>query len=150
MFESLKRTLRNAQKLHETKILISVYKNKEVKQFIIDLNRYDQLFQQGEDIHGDVVGYYSKVTESINPEKIAGDHYNFTDTGKFFRSFSVRINSNGDAIISNDRSVSGFDGSFEIAEIYEDIIGLQTESEEKLIRKILPRIREMVRREILR
>lgn len=59
--------------------------------WILDTIRQDQLFKQGIDGDGDVLGYYSAFTEMLNPQKRAGTHYTLFDSGDFYRSMVVYV-----------------------------------------------------------
>ena len=98
---ALKNIARNIQSLDEKKILFTVYKSKRVSNFIIDLNRIGQLFNQGIDTKGNVIGRYSIVTETVyNQNKKAGTPYTLKDTGEFYATFKIKVNSNADFVIS--------------------------------------------------
>ena len=59
--------------------------------WILDLIRNDQLFEQGIDSDGDVIGFYSYFTELMNPEKQEGTPYTLKDSGAFYESFLITI-----------------------------------------------------------
>lgn len=64
----------------------------EVKNIILDLIRNDQLLSQGIDDKGEIIGYYSFMTEIIsNGLKKQGEPYNLKDTGQFYRSMFVKV-----------------------------------------------------------
>ena len=63
----------------------------ENKTFIIDLIRYNQLKDTGEDKSGEIIGFYSYATElATNGQKQEGDPYTLEDTGEFYQSMFVR------------------------------------------------------------
>ena len=64
-------------------IWIKVFSDVEFKNKILDWIRQDQLFKQGIDEDGDIIGTYSEFTEMINPSKVAGTPYTLFDTGEF-------------------------------------------------------------------
>lgn len=148
-FGSLNKMLKRATQLNIDNVLINVYSNNEIKEFVINLNRIDQLFEKGEDVQGKIVGTYSAATEAINPSKKEGQPYNFDDTGKYLASFSVIVGSDASLKIVNNDVKEGFDGAFELSEIYGEILGWQEESIQKIIERVLPEIRAYVLREIL-
>ena len=124
----------NAIQLQEKKVLVSVYLESDVQQFILDLNRLDQLFEKGISTKEEIIGTYSSTTELLNPEKRAGTPYTLKDTGDFYASFGIKLNVNGDLIILADTQKDDRD----LLEINKDILGLTNESKGKLIQEILP------------
>jgi hypothetical protein len=64
----------------------------DVKRTIIDLIRYDQLRDKGEDSEQQVIGYYSLLTELISGgKKRFNTPYTLEDTGLFYRSMFVTV-----------------------------------------------------------
>ena len=68
-----------------------VLDDKKFQVWTLDLIRQDQLFKEGQDGDGNILGYYSAYTEEINPEKKAGSHYTLHDTGDFYESMIFNI-----------------------------------------------------------
>ena len=68
-----------------------VLDDKKFQVWTLDLIRQDQLFKEGEDGNGKILGTYSPYTEEINPEKTAGSHYTLHDTGAFYESMIFNI-----------------------------------------------------------
>ena len=118
-----------------------------LQEWILNLIREDQLFKEGIDEDGDIIGTYSEWTEMINPEKVAGTHYTLKDTGEFFASFFITIyptyfEINANPIKKND------EGETEnlFYKYTESIIGLTDKSKEKLGQEIIRRyLRELNR-----
>lgn len=63
----------------------------ELKEFILNAIRQDQLFDQGIDAKGDVIGYYSLTTSLINASKAFNTHYTLRDTGDFYASMYIVV-----------------------------------------------------------
>ena len=155
---ALKRLLQNTINLEVPKILVKVYKDSTVQDFIIDLNRIDQLFKKGEDSLGSELGQYGAFTESINQgeifgfggdsgtkKKVEGENIFLLDEGDFYRSFKVKIAKDGSfQIDAND-----IKDDVKLTEQYgKEILGLSAESKTKLACEILPEIIEVVRKEM--
>ena len=68
-----------------------VLQDKKFQIWTLDLIRQDQLFKEGQDGDGNILGYYSAYTEQLNPEKKEGSHYTLNDTGKFYESMIFNI-----------------------------------------------------------
>jgi hypothetical protein len=134
-------------KLDENIIFVQVCLEDNVQEYIVGLNRYDQLYQQGINVDGNVVGYYTKLTEELSGgKKKAGDEYNFFDSGDFYQSFRVNVYSSGEFTI--DAKTQKSDG--DISEKFErksgaPILGLTKESKGKLIEFILSYIIKQVK-----
>lgn len=114
---------------------------------ILDLNRRDQLFQ-GEDTEGNIIGYYSEATENVwggryaNPPKIAGEPYNFQDTGDLFQGFALQFRNGLLVIYSTDSKVPLLEEKYG-----NRLFGLTIENQEKLNYEILkPHLIAFVRR----
>lgn len=132
--------LKRYNSLYNRDIFVKVMRDKTLQEFILDLVRQDQLFEQGIDEDGQVIGYYSEFTESINPEKVAGTHYTLKDSGEFFDSFYIDVfptyfEINANPIKTNDQGEQ--ENLF--YKYGEGIMGLTNESLEKLGQEILRR-----------
>jgi len=113
---------------------------------ILDLNRINQLFNQGIDSQGSLVGVYSFRTQEINPSKQAGTHFTFRDTGIFFDSFRIVTAPDFIEIVANpirDRT-NLFD------KYTPDLVGLTNESKEELGIIMQPLIEDFIRKKLNR
>lgn len=138
--------LNNVKRLDESSILITVYDNKGVRDFIIDLNRIGQLFKKGVDANEDIIGRYSVTTESLNSSKKAGTPYTLKDTGDFYATFKIKTNEKGDFVISANTIKEDRD----LLDYSKDILGLTKPSLNELIKEILPTFIKQTRREIFK
>ncbi len=68
-----------------------VLQDQKFQIWTLDLIRQDQLFKEGQDGDGNILGYYSAYTEQLNPEKKEGSHYTLHDTGAFYESMIFNI-----------------------------------------------------------
>ena len=124
--------------LYNQVIWVSVLKRPSLRTYILDLVREDQLLEQGIDEDGDVIGTYSEYTEIINPEKVAGSHYTLKDTGEFFDSFYIDVFPSYFEINANPIKTDDDGETTNLFYEYgEGIMGLTTESLDKLSREIL-------------
>ena len=119
---------------------------KSVQDKLIELNK-SQL-NKGEDIFGDVVGYYTSNTErkskleNTKKEKKEGSPYNFQWSGDFFDGFKVGINDNEVTILSN---VQGDDDKLGFLKM-NNLEGLQKENLNKVIKEdVLPFMHKIAR-----
>ena len=137
---------RNAQKIQGAKILVSIYLEQDVQQFILDLNRYAQLFNEGVNIKDEPIGFYSKATEQITGgRKKAGSPYTLKDTGDFYSTFGIKLNVEGDVWIVAD-TIKDEDN---LLDIDKDILGLTVNSTNELIKKITPLFIQGVKEQLL-
>jgi hypothetical protein len=83
--------IRRAKMLSETIAWLKTFDN-ATKNEILDFIKIDQLTQKGVDKDGNVIGYYSQVTEFISRgRKKFNTHYTLFDTGDFYRSMYVMV-----------------------------------------------------------
>lgn len=158
MFGSLKKLCDNVKNLDSNKILLTIWFDKNIQDYILDLNRLNQLFKDGVDANSELLGYYSGATEwitrgknyqygGLSSKKTSADHITLYDTGAFYASFRIIVQKDGFKVYAN----SIVDDGNDLTEIYgENIIGLTNESTEQLAIKILPMVVKNVREFILR
>ena len=125
--------LRRTRQLSERVFWMKAFSDQTFKTYILDLIREDQLFSQGIDSDGDIIGYYSEWTEMMNPEKVAGTPYTLKDTGEFYESMIIYIYENyieidADPIKKNEKG----EETNLFYEYGENIIGLTEENMEKV------------------
>jgi hypothetical protein len=150
MFKPLKKLCKNVKNLTSDKILIQIYAYKKVQNFIVDLNRIDQLFETGTDAKDNFLGYYSESTELVfggrERNKTTSDHITLKDTGAFYKSFFVRIYKDGFTIVANS-----IKDETDLTEVYgKDIIGLSEKSIYELYKEIKPSIVKFINTAILK
>lgn len=141
--EMLNRTLRARSGIeHETARIVQ-----ELSTQIIDLNRRGQLFE-GLNTKGQIIGTYSRATEEVfggryaNPPKIAGQPYNFYDTGNLFRAFDLQFRNGLLVIYSTDSKVPMLEEKYG-----KHLFGLTIEHQEELNYEILkPPLIDFIRR----
>ena len=98
----------------------------EFTDYIIELNTKNQLYDKGINSKGISIGEYSIKTKGIKQAKgDIYDHVTLLDTGDFYESFRVYLNSNSDFVISAN---SIKDTSDLIADWGKDILGLNEDS----------------------
>lgn len=93
---------------------------------MLDLIRYDQLFNKGVDANDNIIGTYSFVTQMINPSKQQGEHYTLYDTGELYRSMMVIVLKDSLEPIADTDKIEDQDW------YNEDIIGWNDASIEKI------------------
>ena len=150
MFGRLTDLINNVSKLDENKILINIISVDNIERYILDLNRIDQIFEDGVNAFGDSLGVYSARTEGDNEgrsftvrnsdgnsttrEKKFGGQRFLYDTGEMFRSFDVVIDDGGFTITADTEK-----GEVNYEEKYR-ILGLTDESKSQLSKRILPMV----------
>lgn len=146
MLGRLSKLIENRKRLSTNKALRFSFEDRSIQDFILQLNADEQLFNEGVDADGRIVGFYSRYTEEINrgksfagKQKKAGNRYFFYDTGKLFDSFFIRIDDDGVIIGNTDLE--------KLEDIMSDptrLLGLTEESRATLIAEILPSIRDYI------
>lgn len=156
MFDRLFRIARNAQKLSPKAAFVRIVGQKEVQEYILDLNRFEQIFKESTDIDGDKLGKYSAFTDAMNSRnsftykgktrrKTRGDNYFLFDSGSFFESFGIKVNSDGFSIVANEITDDGTN----IILAFGNVIGLTNESKNNLAQNIKPHLVEYAKRHLL-
>jgi hypothetical protein len=135
--DKLKKLLRSFQNLNQWELLESLLKEKELRNYILDLNRIDQLFNQGIDSKGQSLGEYAAST-ILGTSKFKGkiekgqptDRVTLKDTGDFYKSFDILFEDDGFEITADEN----IDYVPKLLDTYgEDILGLTTESLQEAI-----------------
>jgi len=104
-----------------------------VRRMILHWIQNDQLREQGIDEDGDVIGWYSQLTEILSGgEKKFNTHYTLEDTGEFFRQMFVIVLNDSLVIDSDGADKSNGDNIFDKFG-GPKIIGLTDENMEKLV-----------------
>jgi hypothetical protein len=147
MQTELGKLLNRARTLHTTSLWFEVFKDGVLKRQVLQWIQQDQLFKQGIDEDGEVIGTYSEFTELINPEKVAGSHYTLFDTGEFYRSMYVVVLSDS-IVIEADPVKIDEDGEKTnlFYEYGEGIVGLTDENKQKLAEQVAVRFQSAVTR----
>jgi hypothetical protein len=143
----LSKLLSNISNISINKITTDVFRDKDVQEFIISLNRDGQLFIRGVGVDNEIVGFYSFATELISKgRKKFNTKYNFKDTGEMFRSFRVKVEKDGFVIEADAEKLVDSN----IIENENEILGLTNESKIELVKKITPLLIEEVRKQALK
>ena len=147
-FEKLKNLVNFFNNLKGGELVVRIIEeNDKLQVDILELNRFDQLFQQCVDSDGNLIGVYSFTTELLSGgRKKAGTHYTLEDTGAFYESFKIMTGRDFFQIIANpikpDANLFDKYGA--------DIVGLTEESKKKLQVIMLPLIQKHIRNKISR
>lgn len=155
-FGRLTDLVKNGKSLSLNDGLFLVISRDETKEFILYLNRIEQLFKRGIGLDGDILGAYSLFTENLNrgrsfyvegesKQKLVGEPYFMVDTFSMYKSFKVQVGSDHFTIEANTIK----DGDDLEAEL-SPFVGLVPESLEKLIEFILPELRTWLLESLLK
>jgi len=134
-----------------SKLFIRIVFQDEIRVYILDLNRISQLFEKSEDSYENFLGTYSYATEKISKgRKKAGSSITLLDTGAFYKSFDIAVYS--DESFTIEANTIKEDGSdLASSKRYgKGILGLSTESKNKLIAKIEPLLIIEIRKQIFK
>lgn len=86
------RVAKRAKLLSEGKVWIDTFRNDvKFRTWVLDLIRQDQLFGEGIDSEGDVIGYYSQATARRDPRKPFNSHYTLYDHGDLYRKMIMIV-----------------------------------------------------------
>jgi hypothetical protein len=111
------------------------------KKQVLEWIQKDQLTRQGVDADGNVLGYYSRLTEIISRgRKQEGDHYTLEDTGDFYKSMFITV-------LRNAIEIDGDVNKFKNQDWYTSrILGLTDENFTKLIETVKARYIDYARK----
>ena len=153
-FGRLSDMVENRKQLSMIAVMRFSFMDRGVQELVLDLNRDYQLFSEGVDRFGNVIGYYTKFTEEMykgqsfrGKQKMQGEKYFFLDTGSLFDSFFIRVADDGVIIGSTD--IEKLEDNIYIKDV-ADLLGLTTESKEAVIIEILPNLRAFILKKLLR
>lgn len=118
--------IKNVENLDMDQQFTDFMKTDKARAYILSLNRWGQLYDQGIDINGIPLGYYRPYTlaHKIDPNL---SHITLHETGMFYRSFRVDV-FYGYAEISADTMKQGRD----LTDRFGEIVGLSGQSKELL------------------
>lgn len=119
-----------------------------VKEFVIQMNTIDQLYEEGVDSLGRSLGDYAPFT--VEKKKQKGDRYDhitLKDTGAFYDSWVVKVDRKG-LLLDADDSSKYDEPLFKVWG--EDVLGLTDENMEKLALIIRENYINYVREQLLR
>lgn len=137
--------------IDESIFWLRAFDDADFQQWVLDRIRIDQLYEQGIDSEGNIIGYYSAFTEMLNPEKRQGTPYTLKDTGAFYQSMVLYIYENYIEVdadpIKLDRMTGDETNLF--TKYGEDIVGLTEESLEKVRQQIKERYLEEITKSLL-
>jgi len=103
-----------------------------VRRMILHWIQNDQLRMKGIDEDGDIIGWYSQLTEILSGgKKKFNTHYTLEDTGEFFRQMFVIVLNDSLVIDSDGADKSNGDNLF--TKYGDGITGLTDENMEKLV-----------------
>ena len=154
--DALRKVLNNTIKLDIDKLMQEVYSDRDLQTFILDLNRLNQLFEQGIDSRGNKLGEYSAATEvftqgetftfkgETRTKEAGGDIFLF-DTGEFYESFKLIVKRTFIEIEADPQK----DDTNLLDDFGEDIVGLTDDSlvilQEIFINRLIPLIRAKIK-----
>jgi len=134
MFEPLHKIFNQIATLDIDSVMFDVWDGEDVQETIIELNTIDQLFNQGIDSDGQSLGDYSQFTiKQKRADGLPYDRVTLRQDGEFYGSFNIIPEQDGFTIDADPIKPSQ-----DLTETYgEAIIGLTSESKEKLIKAII-------------
>ena len=132
--------LNTARTIKFAEVWMAVFRDQKLKDQVLNWIKQDQLFNQGIDENGNIIGTYSPVTEMINPLKEAGSHYTLFDTGEFYDSMMVVVLQDSIIIEADPIKVDEEGQTTNLFNEYgEGIIGLTDENKTKLAQELVGR-----------
>lgn len=146
MFGILEDILDNTKLLDETEAWFFVV-DRDLQDEIVRLNTQEQLYDDGIDSLNRQLGEYTPYTVEIKKQKgQRTDHITLKDTGAFYNSFKVTVNSRGFTIIADDRSKYDVPLTDEFG---IDILGLTEDNKSWLYDFLIDKYLDYVERKLL-
>jgi len=154
-FGALTTLIKRVRALDINDALFFVFEAEENKEFILFLNRTEQIFKQGLNADGTALPLYTFGTEElssgrsytwqgITKRKQEGQRYFLVESGKLFDSFEVKVNKKSIEI----KAFTIKDGE-NLLETIGSFVGLTEQSQNELIEKIIPQIINYIKNFIL-
>lgn len=139
--------LNKATRITFSDVWKEVFKDEQFKTEILDWIRWEQLYNEGVDEFGQIIGTYSRYTEILNPEKQEGTPYTLYDTGEFYNSMMIEVFDDYIEINADGLKVDEFGQTTDLFQEYGyEIIGLTEESKTKLATELIERFNIEYRR----
>jgi hypothetical protein len=154
--EILKKLAEKVKGLTVNDLIHELSESPEFTDLIIKLNTVNQLYDKGIDSRGRSLGDYAantiEGTKLYKGKKEKGqrfDHITLNDTGDFYESFKINLDSNSDFSIEADTIKDSIEGTIDLLDAYgEDILGLTDESlktlREKALEILIPYIKNVL------
>ena len=137
MFGLIEDIINNALNLNEDHAWFQVI-DREIQWEIIRLNTIDQLFDEGLKSDGSYLPDYSPASVQIFGKREG--HIQLHDTGDFYRSFVVKVDSKGFDIIADTKK--GIGAKDDLLRYGIDILGLTDENTEVITNALIIKYRE--------
>lgn len=132
--------LLNARGLSFADVWRLVFKDDQFKTQILDWIRWEQLYNEGIDEFGEIIGTYSRYTELLNSEKTEGTPYTLYDTGEFYNSMVITVLENAIEIDADPIKTDEFGQTTNLFSQYgEEIIGLTDDHKTSLANELITR-----------
>jgi hypothetical protein len=118
----------------------AVFDDQQFKTEILDWIRWEQLYNEGIDELGQIIGTYSTFTAMLNPTKAAGTPFTLYDTGAFYNSMVITVL---ESAIEIDADPIKTDESGQTTDLFNEygdgIIGLTDEHKTLLANELIIR-----------
>ena len=118
----------------------AVFDDQQFKTEILDWIRWEQLYNEGIDELGQIIGTYSTYTAMLNPTKAAGTPFTLYDTGAFYNSMIITVL---ESAIEIDADPIKTDESGQTTDLFNEygdgIIGLTDEHKTLLANELIIR-----------
>lgn len=138
------KVLDNAKLLKDAEAWIEAITPQLQRTIIRDWIQEDQLYRKGIDENGDIIGFYSRMTEILSRgRKREGTPFTLFDTGEFYRSMFVTALA--DSIIIDGNSTKMEDQNW----WGDEILGLTDENFEKLVLEVKEKYIDYTKRILL-
>lgn len=140
--ELLIKQLEVLQKFDINKILADVLADSSFQKWILDLVRWEQLYNKGVRGDGLTLGNYAPMSLQLKKDRML-DHITLHETGEFYDTFAITINATDFIIDADSSGKEDFQGR-NLFDRYDnfngDLLGLTDENMELFQEKLTPLI----------
>lgn len=129
--EALFKLIRNVKALDTNRVFERFMDKDNAKVYMLNLNRFDQLYEQGIDANGKFLGTYTEHTKQLKRDPML-THITLRETGEFYNSFRVTTGYGYAEIQADPIKDQGTEFGDLTLRFGPDIIGLTDDSKEAM------------------
>lgn len=147
--EALLNIVQKLKRIDINSILKAIFLDPDFQLWLLDVIRWNQLYEQGVSEDNVKIGTYAPFTYELKGEQgVINSHITLRDTGAFYASFRVFVNEDNVVINADGDKTDPVTGDVtNLFEKYGDagnLLGLTEENWNKMIDQITPKIIEQI------
>jgi hypothetical protein len=152
--EKLLTVIQKLKNIDINSVLQSIFTDPNFQIWILDVIRWNQLYEQGVTEDNVRIGTYAPYTYELKTAQgVVNSHITLRDTGAFYSSFKMFVNADNVIINADGDKTDPITGEYtNLFEKYGDagnLLGLTEENWNKMIDELAPKIIEQIWKSIL-